>query len=107
MENKCGSPRPTEFRTKLNFYLSFVSIKSRLLSFLLRVLFNKIKVTVESPDLPAVACALSAGLDVFFSRLSGVRGRGLSSQLRLSEAETLSVLDLRNSKSWWTRNLVS
>ena len=63
--------------------------------------------TVESPDLPVAARALSAGSVVFFSRLSGVRGRVLSSQLRLSKAEILSVLDLRNSKSWWTRNLVS
>ena len=37
--------------------------------------------------------------------LSGVRGWVLGSQLRLSKVETFPVLNLRNSKSWRTRNL--
>ena len=106
--NKYGDPRPTEFRTKLNFILSFCLNKIKIAELLASAFFLvKIKVTVESPDLPAAARVLSAGPVVFFSRLSGVRGRVLSSQLRLSEAETLSVLELQNSKSWSTRNLVS
>ena len=44
-------------------------------------------------------------LQGLFWWLSGVRGWVLSSQLRLSKVEILSVLDLQNSKSWRTRNL--
>ena len=52
---------------------------------------------------------LGAHLNLIF-RAHGMSQAGghkkvLSSQLLLSKAEILSVLDLRNSKSWWTRNL--
>ena len=70
---------------------------------------NNYFLTVERPGFPALACTLSthslscrSGL---FWWLSGVRGWVLGSQLRLSKVETFPVLNLRNSKSWRTRNL--
>ena len=88
---KSGSPCPTRLRTKLNFLFVFVSIKSRLLSVLLSVLLVKIKWQLSAPASLRWRARSQRRAWHFFPRLSGVRGWGLSSQLRLSKAEILSV----------------
>ena len=73
------------------------------------VFLNKFKSDSWEPWSPCGgACAQHPGPSYcqgLFWWLSGVGGWVLSSQLRLSKAEILSALNLRNSKSWWTCNL--
>ena len=105
-EKKYGDPRSTEFRTKLNFILVICLNKINTAERIAQLFSSELKVTVESPGLSAVVRALST-VARRFSKVEWVCGRAFSSQLRLSKAKILSVLDLRNSKFWWTRNLVS
>ena len=75
---------------------------------MLSFLNNFLEVTVERPGLLVALRAQDHSLVYrpgLFWCISWVRGWVLSSQLRLSKAEILSVLNLQNSKSWWTRNL--
>ena len=57
--NKYGDPRPTEYRTKLNFILIVCLNKIGIAELIAQRFLINLKVTVESSDLPAAACVLS------------------------------------------------